>query len=100
MTRYIYTAHGGYERLREPGDKGKEARMYHHRLAAYAWGLIDSIDADAEVHHRIECAFLNTEGNLTATTTGEHARITRQRHENRTQNPEGEHPAVNEVFSA
>jgi len=99
MSRHLYTAHG-YERLRDPGVGGLDARLYHHRLAAYAWDLIDSIDSEKQIHHRVECGWLNIEGNLKATDPEPHGRITVERTTDRRQNPEAGHPDVNEVFMA
>lgn len=49
-----------------------------HRLAAVAWGHLDSLAQPLDVHHRDGCPVHNAEGNLAALDPREHGRVTRQ----------------------
>jgi hypothetical protein len=49
-----------------------------HRLAAFAWGVLDSMDDDLDVHHIQPVPWFNAESNLEALPADEHARITRR----------------------
>ena len=56
-----------------------------HRLAALAWGDIDSLSDALEIHHRDGCPVHNSEQNVEALEPREHGRVTRQQVERRTQ---------------
>lgn len=86
MTR-LYTTGRGYEEFRRRGRVGASDGLKHHRLLAYAWGVIDSLDAEEHVDHRVEVRWLNTEGNLRAVEPEDHARRTHRRARRRRESP-------------
>lgn len=47
-----------------------------HRLAAYAWDVLDGLDDDREVHHRDRAPDHNAEANFEALPPEEHGRVT------------------------
>ena len=75
MTRLTYarfeTREDGYERWRS-FEGGRERYVYVHRLAAVAWGILDGLDDDRHVHHRIPIQWLTTEENLEARAPPDH----------------------------
>lgn len=42
----------GYERWRT-SYRGRDEYCYVHRLAAVAWGILDGLDDERHVHHRV-----------------------------------------------
>lgn len=56
-----------------------------HRLAAYAWGILETMDDPREVHHLKEIGWFNAEENLVALPPEDHARETRRREYERRQ---------------
>lgn len=72
----MWTDHtGGYEFVAD----GSNPLVAHHRLLAYAWGVIDSLYAPVEIDHKRAVGWLNIEDNLQAVEPSEHSRITRYR---------------------
>jgi len=55
----------------------------HHRLIAYAHGLIDSLDDPREVDHTTGIPWLDYEAGLQALSEWDHSRITRAREQRR-----------------
>lgn len=51
----------------------------HHRVLAFAWGLIDDLDDPREVDHVRPIPWLNVEDNLDPVDPDDHARRTRRR---------------------
>lgn len=102
MTRArLYTTGRGYEEFRRPGREGASDGLKHHRLLAYAWGIIDDLDDARHVDHRVEVRWLNIERNLRAKHPTDHGRRTRERARERRRRPadycEGD---VEEVLTA
>lgn len=83
MAEYLYTTGNGYEEIRPPGREGASEGIKHHRLLAYAWGKIDSLDDPQEIDHQNCCRWANMEGNLEPESPEDHARITRRRERER-----------------
>ena len=89
----IITATGlGHEYVAENRRGSRERPVYVHRLAAVAWGILDGLDDEREVHHEVPEAWrsvddtedagipwLQAEACLSAHEPAEHAR----RHINR-----------------
>lgn len=88
MCDHLYTTGRGYEEFRRPGRQGVSDGLKHHRLLAYAWGLLDSLDAPEHVDHRVEVRWLNTERNLQPVKPDDHGRRTRHRAQQRRDRPE------------
>lgn len=86
-TPRLYTTGRGYEEFRRPGRQGVNDGMKHHRLLAYAWGEIDSLDDHRHIDHRIEVRWLNIQGNLRAKDPTDHRRRTRRREMERRESP-------------
>jgi hypothetical protein len=70
----LQNTHGHEQWKDATGQKSgwTEQRVNVHRLAALAWGIIDTWDDPREVHHENEIPWDNREENLTALTTGDH----------------------------
>lgn len=71
----------GYSLVRADGEdtqNGRRRFVAIHRLVAFAEGEIDSLSEPLEIHHEDTIPWSNGAGNLSAYTSGEHARITRQ----------------------
>lgn len=96
----IYTDGRGYEEIRPRGREGAGEGVGHHRVLAYAWGIIDGLDDPREVDHICECRFLNIERNLQALDGDEHGRRTRYRSEQRNLDPEQYNQTIQEVLKA
>lgn len=80
MTVLLATTGKGYEELRPRGRDGTSDGIKHHRLLAYAWGEIDTLDDPREVDHAVFVVpWLNVEWNLEAVDPVEHGRLTRSR---------------------
>lgn len=79
----LYTTGRGYEEFRRPGREGASDGLKHHRLLAYAWGIIDSLDDWRDIDHRVEIRWLNTEKNLQPVPPCDHGRRTRHRDQQR-----------------
>ena len=63
----------GYEELRVCG-----CRILHHRVLAFAWGLLDSLcfsEDMREVHHNQQVRWLNIQDNLTALSPEDHREV-------------------------
>lgn len=66
---------GGYEYYRVGNSS-----LAHHRILAYAWGMIDSVyDDSVEIDHMIPYRSLNVEWNLQPLDQRTHSHITHQR---------------------
>jgi len=61
--RYLSVGH--------PSDED-HAIVSEHRLAAVAWGLLEGLDDDREIHHRYKRTTLTAEDNLVALSRDEH----------------------------
>jgi hypothetical protein len=80
LTRFIWTGRHGHEFLLDP-DEGRDSfgdTVAHHRLLAYAWGLLDHPYEKLEVDHIVEIPWFNAELNLDPKPIDEHSRKTRQ----------------------
>lgn len=97
-TPRLYTTGRSYEEFRRSGREGTSDGLKHHRVLAYAWGLIDSLEAPVEVDHRVECRWLNIEPNLEPMDPGDHRRRTRHRARERRLDPEEYQQTVTEVM--
>lgn len=76
---WLDTSGEGYEYIR-----CKNKSISHHRVLAYAWGLIDTALANGkEIDHWYEIEWLNTEWNLRPLTQGEHSKVTYYRNKAR-----------------
>lgn len=82
----IYTTGRGYEEFRRPGREGVNDAVKHHRVLAYAWGLLDGLDDPREIDHLgmtdgdgEPIPWLNIRGNLEAVEPDDHGRRTRRR---------------------
>lgn len=69
-----FVAGDGYEHYRL-GNR----TMAHHRLLAYAWGIIDSLDDPRDIDHQTPLRWLNIEENLEPEGTDTHPIITQAR---------------------
>lgn len=85
----FWTDRQGYEFVRADNTH----LIAHHRLLAYAWGIIEDIDTPEEVDHITEVQWLNTESNLQAVEPSEHGSITRRRAYLRQEEPQQYHRA-------
>lgn len=83
----LHTTGNGYEEIRRPGLEATSDGIKHHRLLAVAWGIIDSMDDDVHVDHRVECEWLNTEQNLRSLPAVPHGHRSMRRKEEREENP-------------
>lgn len=63
----------GYRMLSDgrPGDA--TGWVYEHRLTAYAWGLLDGLDDDRQIHHVDHAPANTSEDNLVAIGLERHA---------------------------
>lgn len=63
----------GYRMLSDgrPGDA--TGWVYEHRLTAYAWGLLDGLDDDRQIHHVDHAPAHSAEDNLVAVGLERHA---------------------------
>lgn len=97
----LYTTGRGYEEFRRSGREGVSDGLKHHRVLAYAWGLIDSLDDRRDIDHRIEVGWLNIESNLEPKPPSENYRRARFREFERRESP-GDYCAeeVEEVLTA
>jgi hypothetical protein len=57
----------------------REESVAHHRVLAYAWGLLDDLDDEREIDHLTPVPWLNIESNLDAVDPEDHGRRTRLR---------------------
>jgi len=62
---YRYIGHG------HPSDD-EAAVVSEHRLAAVAWGLLDGLGDDREIHHADRCTAHTAEENLLAVSRDDH----------------------------
>ena len=63
----------GYQYVADTSPhEGVERPVYLHRLAAVAWGILDSLADDEHVHHEILIPWYNVEENLTAVQPDDH----------------------------
>lgn len=86
--RFVTHSTKGYSLVEASGDDSPDpagARRYIsiHRLAAFAWGELEDVLAEEEIHHCIPCPWYNAEENLLALPSDEHARITREQAQER-----------------
>lgn len=76
----LYVDVDSYEEFRAAGRGGSDERgLRHHRVIAYAYGMLDSLDDSREVDHLIPIRWLNYEANLEAVDPADHGRRTRSR---------------------
>ena len=82
MFRFDTRADKGHEQFRigeeHHGGRGVKYASVH-RLAAYAWGILEDYNDPREVHHVIEVGWYNAEDNLVALEPEHHGRETRRR---------------------
>jgi len=52
----------GYEYVAERRRDARERPVYVHRLAAVAWGILDGLDDEREVHHEVPEAWRSVDG--------------------------------------
>jgi len=53
----------GYEYVAEHARRdARERPVYVHRLAAVAWGILDGLDDEREVHHEVPEAWRSVDG--------------------------------------
>jgi len=74
MTRHLpglYLDGRGHEEIR-----CGSASLKHHRLVAYAHGIIDSLDDPRDIHHIDGCRTNNGAANLEAVDPSDHVQIT------------------------
>lgn len=81
--RFVTHAGKGYSLVEASGGDSPDptgGRWYIsiHRLCAYAWGELEAVTDDEEIHHVIPCPWYNADANLLALPSDEHARITRE----------------------
>jgi hypothetical protein len=65
----------------------REDSVAHHRVLAFAWGLLDDLDDEREIDHLTPVPWLNIEGNLDAVDPEDHGRRTRLREARRGGSP-------------
>lgn len=95
----LYTDGRGHEEFRRPGREGADDAAKHHRILAYAWGILESPHDRLEVDHLLEVPWLNIEANLTTRDAGQHGRRTRAREQERRLDPEKYAETVDEVLA-
>lgn len=96
----VYVTGRSYEEVRRRGREGADDGVKHHRLLAFAWEMIDSLDERREIDHRLEgCEWLNIESNLRPKDEDEHQRRTRRRARQRRLNPDQWEQTAMEVIA-
>jgi len=83
VMKFIWTDRHGQEFLVDPISSSTRYNdgpvLAHHRLIAYAYGLIDDLFEPVEIDHEIEISWLNYIENLDPKEPEDHAKFTRRR---------------------
>lgn len=68
----VWTSSDGYRYIRVGPARDPEGVIAEHRAAAFAWGLIDGLDSEREIHHSDGIKCLTSEEQLEALEREDH----------------------------